>query len=299
MFRTRCIYILALIGTFIFFLFYKMWVAWLCLLIMLSIPLISLTCCLVAFNTVCVDVSAPVSLDLKHKAGLTVTVSGRAVFCSFIRLHISVKDIMGDETASSRYTIYDGGDNMIPLINEHCGAYVYTIDDLRIYDILGLFYLKRKFKKTLEVMVNPLPITPERLPNSTGFKARSFKKSRSASAEIYDIRDYMQGDSIKNIHWKMSAKKDRLIVKEPMEEQLGASKIVLLLSSDREEFDARLGTVLFTSRYLLARDTGHKIRLMPPETNDLSYDITSGSDLDEAIKSILHMKLPAGVTYAD
>ena len=35
-----------------------------------------------------------------------------------------------------------------------------------------------------------------------GFKARTLRKSDSPYSEIYDVRDYILGDPIKNIHWK-------------------------------------------------------------------------------------------------
>ena len=50
--------------------------------------------------------------------------------------------------------------------------------------------------------------------------------------KVYDIRDYQLGDSVKTIHWKMSAKKEKLLVKEPLEEYGGYSRVILKITDD-------------------------------------------------------------------
>ena len=110
--------------------------------------------------------------------------------------------------------------------------------------------------------------------------------------EIYDIRDYVPGDPIKKIHWKLSAKKGTLMIKEAQEQTYGHSRLFMPLTRNRGKLDRYLGEVLFTSRYFLEHDVEHKIRVIPPMKKDIAFDIAANEDLDRAIVSILHMPIP-------
>ena len=59
---------------------------------------------------------------------------------------------------------------------------------------------------------------PALLPDSdssviVGYKA----KPGGGFYDFYELRQYQSGDSLKNIHWKLSSKQDELIVREPCE----------------------------------------------------------------------------------
>ena len=118
------------------------------------------------------------------------------------------------------------------------------------------------------------------------------RKSSSTYSEIYDVRDYVEGDPVKNIHWKLSAKKDRTLIKEPQEECYGHARVYLSLLDDRKEIDQKLGELVFTSSYFLEKDIMHRVRVLPPKRREVSFDIQSQRDLDTAIIRILHMRLP-------
>ena len=129
-------------------------------------------------------------------------------------------------------------------------AYTYKMSKLYISDLLGFFKFTKHLNKDMEFIVKPVPEMPGYMPDVYGFKAKSLRKSHKPNSEIYDIRDYQLGDPVKSIHWKMSAKKDKIMVKEPLEEYGGHSRVILKLSDDRDTLDLHLGQVLFTSEIL-------------------------------------------------
>ena len=106
------------------------------------------------------------------------------------------------------------------------------------------------------------------------------------------MREYLHGDLIKNIPWKASAKRDDLLVKEPQEECYGHARVFLELEKDRDEFDRKMGELLFTSDYFLKKDIPHKIRVLPPRKREISFEIQSQRDLEKAVLRILNMKIP-------
>ena len=137
---------------------------------------------------------------------------------------------------------------------------------------------------------------PDVMPDMFGFKAKSLRKSKQPNSEIYDIKEYQAGDPVKSIHWKMSAKKDKLMVKEPLEEYGGHSRIILQLTDDRDLLDVHLGQILFTSRFYLEREIAHRIRVIPPDSSEVAFDVESEVDLERALAMILRLRLPQEVS---
>lgn len=100
------------------------------------------------------------------------------------------------------------------------GNYEITLRKLRIYDLTGLFAWNVRMKKHSIVQVMPeLHDMPVRLTLAT--------KNFYGEADVYDenmpghdnnelfqIREYRAGDRLQNVHWKLTAKQDELMVKE-------------------------------------------------------------------------------------
>jgi hypothetical protein len=193
--------------------------------------------------------------------------------------------------------VHDKGVTKIPVDTSHCGAYSYKITRLEVYDLFGFFHLTNNINKDNEYIVRPVPLIPEVMPDLYGFKAKNLRKAKQPNTEIYDIREYQTGDPVKSIHWKMSAKKDKLMVKEPLEEYGGHSRILLKLVQDREQLDLHLGQILFTSRFFIEHEISHKIRVIPPDRSEVAFDIDSEADLERAMASVLRMKIPADIDH--
>lgn len=293
MFKNWVTYILALAGALAFFLFYQMWLAWYCIVLLLTIPILALIMCLVSGASVKVRLEAPASVKLGDKASISVRLTSNSIAgLALCRMQIAATEYMTGEVTRAKI-FGQGSTKMSYEINtEHCGAFAYTVEKVRVYDLFGLFCVKKKSKASCEVVVRPIPSMPDAIPELNGFKAKVLTKSNSPYSEIYDVRDYLIGDPIKNIHWKASAKKDKLLVKEPQEERYGHARVYLRLQDDRDKFDQKLGEVLFTSNYFLSREIQHMIRVLPPFKREVAFDIQSQRDLDTAIIRILHMKIP-------
>lgn len=100
------------------------------------------------------------------------------------------------------------------------GAYEVKLCRIRIYDMTGFFYLSKACDEFAQFQ-----ILPELMPvNVTvGQAARHFmgetdvyedKGGGTDQSELYQIREFRDGDKIQSIHWKMSAKMDELMVRE-------------------------------------------------------------------------------------
>lgn len=91
---------------------------------------------------------------------------------------------------------------------------------IRVYDYLGLFILPKKVSKSSTVIVMPnLPtvdITDKMsyVLNEEEGIIYSQERPGDDATEIFAIREYVPGDNIRKIHWKLTTKSDNLMVKD-------------------------------------------------------------------------------------
>ncbi len=88
---------------------------------------------------------------------------------------------------------------------------------IRTSDPFGLFPMERRIDATNNVVVYPmtvdihhLPLPPGVLSGGDALRRRSYQ----ATANAVSVREYAPGDSFNRIHWKSTARRNRLIVKE-------------------------------------------------------------------------------------
>ena len=104
----------------------------------------------------------------------------------------------------------------IPFQVNYRGEYEMGIKSIQIMDLTGLFMLTRKVN--LHTSIVSLP----RIADMTGFPITSNLLTQAQSrfdirdedyATISDIRPYLPTDSIKRVHWKLTAKRNEWLVK--------------------------------------------------------------------------------------
>ena len=97
------------------------------------------------------------------------------------------------------------------------GRYKIGISYIEIRDFLNLFALKYAMGETKFIRVFPRVLTLEGLKipfvriSENEYLSR---KKDMGHSEIDNIRDYMYGDSLKKIHWKLSSKHNKLMTKK-------------------------------------------------------------------------------------
>lgn len=104
---------------------------------------------------------------------------------------------------------------------KYAGRYYFYVTEARVYDAIRLFSKKVPVRDD-NVFVNVLPTireipvevdprTRQHMPDSDEYATD--RKGEDVS-EIYAIREYRPGDSMKAIHWKLSARTKHWMVKE-------------------------------------------------------------------------------------
>ena len=103
---------------------------------------------------------------------------------------------------------------------EYCGAMEIVADRVKVYDFLGIFYRSIKWNRRAQIKVMPqfelMPLEITRRTREFQAEAQEFSREKRGDdpSEIYQVREYRERDSLKDIHWKLSAREDQLMVKE-------------------------------------------------------------------------------------
>ena len=105
-------------------------------------------------------------------------------------------------------------------LSSDCGEISVYLVEYYVYDWIGCLYLKKKTNdvKKIEILPETHLLMTEIQRTTREFIADSEVYSDSEKgddlSEIYQIREYVEGDPIHDIHWKLSAKTDNLLIKE-------------------------------------------------------------------------------------
>ena len=100
-----------------------------------------------------------------------------------------------------------------------CGRIRLTVASVRLYDCFGLIGVRARTDAHSAAVVQPdtfpqsLILTPS---SARVEEAEDYSTERPGSdlSEIFQIRDYVPGDSPRQVHWKLSQKYGKLIVKD-------------------------------------------------------------------------------------
>lgn len=102
--------------------------------------------------------------------------------------------------------------------SQHCGTLDFSLKYLKVHDYLHLMVFRVRLDQSAEAAVLPVPVHVEvplehRNPISEDGEKYDPYKSGDDPSEVFDIREYRQGDRLSRIHWKMTAKEEELMVK--------------------------------------------------------------------------------------
>lgn len=136
--------------------------------------------------------------------------------------------------------VHQGGVSkvVLPLKAEHLGKYEIRCKKANIRDLLGIMEAVVPVEAYCEMTVLPELGRTDAVETSgflTGMSETEESKEKGHDfSEVHDIREYIPGDKLRDIHWKLSAKQGELMVKERI--SVSGSQMVILtaLSGEKE-----------------------------------------------------------------
>lgn len=250
----RLIYLNLLLCCSIFYIAYAEWFSWILLLAVALFPWLSLVLSIPAIRSFRATPAGGERLLMDSRAELWLIGScslPMPPFRGILRLQNSFTGEL------CRYN----ADKGIP--TAHCGSYSVRIEKAKVYDYLGLFAfpVRRKEEKRIYILPKPVEVTGiSSLQRQLAHRWRP--KPGGGFSENHELRLYRPGDRLNQVHWKLSAKTGKLILREPMEPQRGLVLLTMTLRGTPEELDRKLGRMIWLGNHILRQEIPFELRVL-------------------------------------
>ena len=283
----RILYLGALAGCLVFYFCYQQWLSWLLLLAAAILPWLSLLLSIPAM----IQFRAEIELPGHAKKGDEI----RAELWGLSHLpqpHFLGKVFREDLLTGQKVRHH----TRQPIPTAKCGGVKLEVQKLRICDYLGLFSFPVRTPESKIMVVRPEPIPMTEMPDLTHHIPRGWKpKHGGGFAENHELRLYRPGDSLNQVHWKLTAKTGNLILREPMEPIRERLVLTMDLHGD---IDRKCGQLLWLSRNLLEQKLAHEIRCLTAD-GVIIYSVIDENELISAIDGLLCHPMAPGGTLRD
>ena len=274
----RIVYLCCLAGSLVFYFCYQGWMAWMVLVVMALVPWVSLALSLPAILQFRAELECPLFVTMGEPAHAALWGLSDLPQPLFRGRLVRRNLITGEK---GRYQPRHS------LPTAHCGAIRVTAGKVRVCDYLGLFSLPVRRVEPRTVIVRPIPLQMNDPPDLSRYIASSWRpKFGGGYAENHELRQYRPGDSLNQVHWKLSAKTGQLILREPMEPNRGLVLLTMDLRGTPDELDRKFGRLLTVSRLLIEKELHHEIRVLTAD-GPVNSPVGNETELTAAVDKLL------------
>ncbi len=288
------VYLLTLGLVWIFRLAYVGWFGRFLLMCMLIVPPALILLSLPSMLRVRTGLEAPQTLTKGREGSLTLYFQTRT-FLPIRRVSVMVEVLnrFTGEKKTERHQYFGllTGKIQIPLPTDSCGQLQCRIKKLECLDLLGLISLRRKAPEPVSCTVLPEPLAPKVVPDldlALNTAVRLKPKYGGGYSEEHDLREYRPGDTVNSIHWKLSSKTDKVIVREPL---INANQDVYLVLGRIGSHDRGLEVLYWLSLELIQREIPHIY------VADTLYEVGNEAEATESLCTILANPLEKPCPY--
>lgn len=219
------IYFAVAIATGAFFVLYKDLLALILFLSVLCIPVILFVMHLVSYLLTKIEVQIEdSSFGIDKPAKILITVKNSSPFAvTHIKLTAKCKNLFLNTEHDCRFVIsaapFSTKVFTYEMSSEHIGNIEFSIKKAQFYDFFSLFRLDKSIKTSKIIPVYPETVSVSGVIRPNNFfvgEAEKFSSSKAGDdpSEIFNIREYAEGDKLNKIHWKLTSKTDKYMVKE-------------------------------------------------------------------------------------
>ena len=286
MLHRRISYAALLLAAILFQIFFRYHLSTFLLALVVALPLLSLLLSLPGALGASLSLASGPNLPRGGQARFTLSLTQRVGFpLPPVKVKLGWANQLTGEGGRTACTLHPrDGQASFPLTvpSPHCGRLVCRVERAWACDLLGLFPLPLPGRAEAALLSLPLEgevHLPEELdsPRSGGVVLKP--RPGGGPGEDYDLRDYRPGDPLRSIHWKLSSKKDELVVRETLEPR----QADLILTYDHfgppEELDGVFDRLSTLSRLLLEKGRAHRIQWAAPVSGEVE-DCPIGGERD-------------------
>ncbi|MGN0437044.1 MAG: DUF58 domain-containing protein [Lachnospiraceae bacterium] len=209
---------------------------------LVMLPIISYYCTKMVANSVTLNIETPIEPMKKGENFILRFIFHNPTW--FPVLNVIVVPIVenrfyleyGEHTLNAPLRMHQDTEVEYLVEMEHCGRFVVSVSRICMWDLTGLFEIKIPVSLEKECLIFPNGdacyqeagvMYEQGLTEAMESKGKGYDFS-----DISGIREYIPGDKLQNIHWKLSVKKDILMVKERVSVSAQQLNVLLELVND-------------------------------------------------------------------
>lgn len=219
-------------------------------------------------------INIPIAIATQGES-IRVSLSCRLKEAGFdgVKYRVTVKNNLSGEKSTKWLS---GGSDFLYSVNL-CGNYEFELVRIKLYDFSRIFYVTKRVKKYANVEVMPqideIPVRiTDRVRNFFG-DSDIYDDLRPGydPSELFDVREFQNGDRLQSVHWKLSARTDELMVKENSLPKACAVAIVADLRGIKKgrQADAFMKLLVSLSFSLMDQKCSHYVAWYDTAINDI------------------------------
>lgn len=218
MFRNRVVYAVWLLAVGCLYLFGNDFGTRVIFIASLFIPAVLILLCLIVSRKTELKIEAPYEAKRDETVNILFLLKGIWFFPVQIKCSLVQKNLFtGEEWVED--LVFFTGKNSFPVKLASSGMYAFSVRKLKIVDLFGLssWGVISPGEKKVMVWPNTYELQLDLPPGgSVTWESDEYSMDKPGNdiSEIFGVREYAAGDSLKSIHWKLSNKTDRLLVRE-------------------------------------------------------------------------------------
>lgn len=308
----RILYLSLLIITFTFVYYYGGKVPNMFFYTVLVLPIVSFTYMLIGYFMLKYEQSLDNDLIFKgDKVTFTVNITNRSFF---ILPYISISFLNDKGGVIQKHKInnislqpFSKREVSIDYIYKYRGDFKLGVSTIEVQDFLGIFKFTLKNKKLLYITVYPQIIDIDEFYLSSGYlsdNVSSIGGGQEDISTIEEINKYNYGDSLRKIHWKLTAKTNELMIREY--EKVGSRSAILILDLQSNNFeveknaaieDKLLETTIAILRYCIYNDAEVKLIYDSKGINAINY--SNSLDFQKAYEALAKVEFNQKTSFKD
>lgn len=180
---------------------------------------------------------------------------------------------------------------VVPFIAKLNGIISVKVNKIEVRDLMGIVSYIYDVNMTSEVKVLPENVYTDDLDKTGLYEGVAENEETNSKgndlSDVSNIREYIPGDRIKDIHWKISAKRDKLMVKERV--RISERQLIMLVDicGENQDIDSALQYAYNVVRMCLTDGIPSKLVWWNNKARKLEdHQVMSFEDLKEAYVSM-------------
>lgn len=298
MLKNRLIYLLLLLLAAGIYVFTNTYETLLLLLFTIVLPVLSLVLMFLSGRNLHLSLEVPASAEKGNAViGCKIRNEGRFPVAG-ISIPLRLENQMTGESIIRKMQSSIGGRRSaryeLKIKNCHAGEMAVSAENIRVRDTFGLFTWKLAKQNTKRMLVYPdqanLHVLMQQTTETRG-EGQRYSEHRPGQdvTELFSIRDYVPGDEIRSIHWKLSSKTGKILTREfsqPVHYSL--TVLIELDGRDADVLDRILSVGITLSETLIDEGIKHDLVWFDAADDQLCVKtMDSFGSLEEACGQIL------------